>query len=104
MGSNDRRKSCHTPPTKYLTDIQNLFVYRDNLWVMTSTKDKEKGTLIDVYNFEGKYIDSYYMKFPERIVRDRYTLEPVVVRGDFLYALEKDEDVTYEISKYKIED
>ena len=70
---------------------------------MNSTTDKEKGTLIDVYNFEGKYIDYCYIKFPERIVRDRYTLEPVVVWGDFLYALEKNEDETYEISMYIIE-
>jgi hypothetical protein len=93
------------PPTqKYLSDIQNLFIYRDNLWVITSMKDEERRTLIDEYSFEGKYIDSYYIKFPDRIVRDRYALEPVVIRGNFLYALEKNEDESYEISKYSIED
>lgn len=97
-------KAVIPPRQKYLPDIQNLFVYHDNLWVMTSTTDKEKGTLIDVYNFDGKYIDYCYIKFPERIVRDRYTLEPVVVWGNFLYALEKDEEEIYEISMYRIED
>lgn len=92
------------PKQKYLSDIQNLFIYRDNLWVITSTKDKERRTLIDEYSFEGKYIDSYYIKFPDRIVRDRYTLEPVVIHGNFLYALEKNKDESYEISKYSIED
>ena len=92
------------PKQKYLLDIQNLFIYRDNLWVVTSTKDKERRTLIDEYSFEGKYIDSYYIKFPDRIVRNRYTLEPVVIRGNFLYALERNKDESYEICKYTIED
>ncbi len=92
------------PKQKYLSDIQNLFIYHDNLWVITSTKDKERRTLIDEYCFEGKYIDSYYIKFPDRIVRNRYTLEPVVIRGHFLYALERNKDESYEICKYTIED
>lgn len=94
-----------TPPRqKYLIDIQNLFVSNDQLWVMTSTKDKKKRTLIDVFNFEGKYIDNFYMRFPENIFRDRYIPEPVVISGNIFYALEKNKDETYEIGVYKIKD
>lgn len=92
------------PEQKYLSDIQNLFIYLDNLWVVTSTKDKERRTLIDEYSFEGKYIDSYYINFPDRMVRDRYAPEPMVIRGNFLYTLERNKDESYEICKYTIED
>jgi hypothetical protein len=46
----------------YETDINGLYVLGDQLWVKTSTEDKEKGTLYDVYSFDGVYRDAFFLK------------------------------------------
>lgn len=97
-------KEIILPPLKYLDDIQNLFAFGDQLWVMTSTTDKEKRVLIDVFNFKGQYIGNFYLKFPDNLARDSYGYKPVIVSGSFLYTIEQNEDGTNAISKYKIED
>jgi len=97
-------KEIILPPQKYLDDIQNLFVFGDRLWVMTSTTDKEKRVLIDVFNFKGQYVDNFYLKFPDNLARDIFGYKREIISGSFLYAIEQDEDGTYAISKHKIED
>ena len=97
-------KEIILPPQKYLDDIQNLFVFGGQLWVMTSTIDKEKRVLIDVFNFKGQYIDNFYLKFPDNLARDIFGYKREIISGSFLYAIEQDEDGTYAISKHKIED
>ena len=97
-------KEIILPPQKYLDDIQNLFVFGGQLWVMTSTTDKEKRVLIDVFNFKGQYIDNFYLKFPDNLARDIFGYKREIISGSFLYAIEQDEDGTYAISKHKIED
>ncbi|GAH76276.1 unnamed protein product, partial [marine sediment metagenome] len=92
------------PPQKYMNDIHNLLVSKDRLWVVTSTRDKEKRILIDVYNFKGRYIDNFYLKFPENLVRRYQGDTAMYVLGDYLYTLEKDVKGFYSIKKYKIED
>ena len=42
--------------------INYLFPINDVLWVKTSSSNKEKGTLYDVFTKEGKYNDSFYIK------------------------------------------
>jgi hypothetical protein len=92
------------PRQKYLNDIQNLLIFKDRLWVVTSTKDKEKRVLIDVYNSEGKYIDNFYLKFPENLVQRYHGYTAMDISGDCLYTIEESEDGIYSIRKYKIED
>jgi hypothetical protein len=90
------------PAKKFVDDIVNFFVHDNELWVATSTKDKDKGVLIDVYNYEGTYTDSFYMKLPARAEINVTLPDSHVVSGDFLYAIEKNTDATYAIKKYKI--
>jgi hypothetical protein len=92
------------PPQKYLDDIQHLFVSGDKLWVLTSTTDKERRVLIDVFNSKGQYIDNFYLKLPESLAHKSRIYKPLVVSGDFLFTIEQDEDGTYAIKKYKIKD
>jgi hypothetical protein len=47
---------------KTKNDISGLFPRGDRLWVMTSSHDPEKGTLIDVFDSEGRYVDGFYLK------------------------------------------
>jgi len=92
------------PPQKYMNDITNLLVFKDKLWVLTSLRDKKKGILMDVYDFEGKYVDNFYLKFPNYISADIYSFYSMTAAGDFLYLIQKKEDETLELAKYRIED
>jgi len=82
------------PRQKYLSDISNLLVRGERIWVITSTKDPKKGTLIDVFDDAGKYIDAFYLNIPAPVY---------AIYGANLYAAEKNPDETYVIKKYQIE-
>ena len=94
----------YSAPRKYLNDISKLLEFKNNLWIMTSSSDKDKGILIDVYNFEGQYIDKFYLKFHEAIDPISLGSRPMTISGDNLYMLVKNEDETYSIKKFLIED
>ena len=86
-------KSYSPPRPDYLNDINNLFVLDGLLWVQTSTKDEDKGYLIDVYDFDGKFIDSFFINLKGSLLAtDR----------DSIFALEKDENELLSIVKYKL--
>lgn len=95
-------KPVIAPAPEFTADIVNLFVHDKDIWIATSTKSKDKGVLIDVFNFEGIYSDSFYLPLPEAPDKNIARPAPQVVMGDFLYALEKDADGIYMIKKYKI--
>ena len=80
---------------KFLSDIDNLFVFDDLLWVVTSTKDKKHRPLIDVFNFEGKYVDAFYLDVSGSLV---------ATHEDILFVREKDEDELIHIVKYRVID
>jgi hypothetical protein len=98
----DGNRPLVAPGHKYRADIENLLVYKDNLLVETSTKENERGTLIDVFNFEGVYIDSFYWKLPGPATANFARPEARVICGDYLYTIEKNGDETFAIKKYKI--
>jgi len=50
------------PRLKLKNDISGLFPRENLLWIMTSTQDKTKGTLVDVFDDEGRYLDCFYLK------------------------------------------
>lgn len=45
----------------YEPDINGLYVLGGRLWVKTSTEDKGKGTLFDVYSYDGVYQDAFFL-------------------------------------------
>jgi hypothetical protein len=94
----------YTAPRKYFNDITKLLECNDLIWAMTSTADKDKGVLIDVYNFEDRYQDNFYLKFPGKIDPIFIGYLPMAVSGDDLFMVAKNEDETYSIKKYKVED
>ena len=93
----------YSAPRGYLNDISRLFTCDDHLWVMTSTVEKEKGVLVDVFNFDGEYIDNFYLKIPgiEDSIATMYT--PMTISHGFLFRTVRNEDDTFSIIKYKIE-
>jgi hypothetical protein len=90
------------PPRKYRSDIQNLFVDGDELWVMTSTEDKKKGILFDVFDLEGKYVDNFYVRFDEENFPKYGGGNRMTVSGEYLYQIESTPDETYVIKKYRM--
>lgn len=91
------------PEQKYRNDIQNLFVNNGQLWVMTSSENKKKGLLFDVFDLEGKYIDQFYLMFTEKNFPAYGELDNLAFWGDFLYQVEITPEQTYVIKKYKME-
>lgn len=97
-------KEYTEPARKYRNDIQNLFVNQKMLWVMTSTIDKKKGVLFDVFDLEGRYVDKFYLKFTEENFPKYGSTNRMAISGEFLYQIETTPEETYVIKKYKMED
>jgi len=92
------------PPRKYYNDIQRLLIYQDKLWVLTSTRNKDNGVLVDVYDFEGQYVDNFYIYLPGNIAPPTLTYRAMTIAGEFFYFIEKKEDGTFLLIKYGIID
>ena len=86
-------KRVGPPIPEFFNDIRELFMFKDLLWVRTSTKDNEKGYLIDVFNLEGKFVDSFYLNINGSLV---------ATHEDFIFVREKDENELLSIVKYKV--
>ncbi|UCH96954.1 MAG: hypothetical protein JSV88_08920, partial [Candidatus Aminicenantes bacterium] len=93
-------KRYKKPVQKYFNDIRNLLVYKKDLWVVTSTVDKEKGVRVDVYDFVGKNIDRFYLMLTDHF--DLYSVK-WCISGNYLYSLETPEDKDPKVNKYKID-
>ena len=94
------------PEQKHLNDIYHLLVVKDRLWVMTSTLDKEKSWLVDVYDIQGQYVNNFYLKFPEPLsyqsIHRMGRYMHVTESGDFLFCLRTNEEELVELVKYRI--
>ncbi len=88
-----RRQASGTPRYEFAPDVNNLFPTEEGLWVETSTEDKAKGRLFDVFDKAGHFIDSFYLG-PGRTL--------MAVREGFIFCMEKNEDETIMIIKYRI--
>ena len=83
----------NAPKKKFEQDVMNIFYSQGHLWVQTSTRDDEKGTLFDLFDTEGSFLDSFYIDIEGRILK---------IDGDYLFAAESDEDELPLIVKYRI--
>jgi hypothetical protein len=89
----DFYEKFHPPKKDYANDIAGLFSCDGNLWVKTSTSDKDKGTLFDVFDPQGRFLDSFYLN------KD---LSLVLAQGDFIYVTERDKEGTISIKKFRV--
>ncbi len=90
------------PPLFYSFDIGHILVVKDQLWVVTFTeRDNGHERLIDVFDPEGSYLDSFFIKFPPG-QKDHEFYWSLVTDDGFLYIPEVDEDGLFSIGKYKI--
>ena len=72
-------------------------------WAVTSTKDKAKGILIDVFDANGAYQDCFFLKLPEAAVRSLLSPGACALDREFFWVIERSEDETFAIKKYRIE-
>jgi hypothetical protein len=84
-----------------LNDVQKLLVHGDQLWVLTSTIEKDRGILTDVFDREGKYIDCFYLPLP-RLKQNWVGYPPVALSGSFLYTVEWNKEGDIFIVQYRI--
>jgi len=89
---------------EYDNDVYRLLVHKDQIWALTSAYDAQKGVLVDVFNLDGKYADNFWLSLPNIRTGDEFSQRyfPVVIQGDFLYAIEHDADWNFSIAKYRI--
>jgi hypothetical protein len=91
------------PPVDDANDIQKLFVNNGKILAMTSTIEKGKGVLVDVFNKEGEFIDNFYLPIGSIRLKDlsRY---PITLSGDALLIKEIDEEGFVSVVKYRMLD
>lgn len=90
------------PPFKFYSDIAKLLIHKGQLWAITSTRDKLNRRLVDVYNMEGKYIDNFYLEFPENIIPRHFDYRFISLVGEYIYSIDEHSDGYFSIAKYKI--
>lgn len=81
------------PKRRFDNDIKELFYDGSFLWIQTSTEIEDKGQMFDVYDTNGRFLDSFFVKTNGRIVK---------IKGDYIYSSETDEEELPYLVKYKI--
>ena len=92
------------PMRKFVQDIRYMNVVGENLWVLTSTKDPEGRSLIDIYDMSGNYIDNFFLSFPKTLAPHRFSMSNIVISGGYVFSVDQGTDDFYSIAKYKIVD
>lgn len=81
------------PKRRFDNDIRELFHDGTFLWIQTSTEIEDKGQMFDVYDTNGRFLDSFFVNSTVRIVK---------IEGDYIYSSERDEEELPYLVKYKI--
>jgi hypothetical protein len=90
------------PERKFENDIKNILCRDGEIWAVTSTKDKAKGALIDVFDGEGVYRDRFWLKLAGPALSSLSAPGQCALDGEFLWVVERAEDETLAIKKYRI--
>lgn len=97
---NGQHYTC--PERKFENDIKNVLTRDGEIWAVTSTQDKAKGVLIDVFDGEGVYRDCFWLELPEPALGSVLSPGKCVLDGEFLWVVERAADETFSIKKYKV--
>jgi hypothetical protein len=90
------------PEQKFENDVKNVLSRGDEIWAVTSTKDKSKGVLVDVFDVAGVFRDCFWLKLPEAALKSVLSPGSCALDGDFLWVVERSEDETFAIKKYRV--
>lgn len=81
------------PKKKFENDVFKMFLNNNSLWIKTSTDEKDKGMLFDVFDPKGRYTDSFYLNISGNLE---------LADGNHIYITERDEEENISIKKLKI--
>jgi len=90
------------PPPEFAPDINALHSLEGKILVQTSTVDKEKGSLFDVYDREGRYTDSFFLSSSGRSPSGDVSNKSFVFFGGFVYFRDKNEEDFVIIKKCRL--
>jgi hypothetical protein len=85
-------------------DIHRLLVQDDSLWALTSTFDPKRGILTDVFDFDGRFLDSFFLPIFNARTGDSFSRRymPMAIQGNYLFVVEHDADWNFSVVKYEI--
>jgi hypothetical protein len=88
----------------YVFDINEIHPIGDYLWVFTSSvRPGGNDQQVDVFNADGRFIDSFLLRFPPGPRNHRSVRRKSLVTDDgFFFVPEQEEDGLVTIGKYKI--
>lgn len=85
-------------------DVLDIHAVGDRLWAFTSTMSgRGNDRVVDIFDAEGRFVDSVVLAFPDRTLRHSYTKGLVTADG-FLFVAEQDRDGLVSIGKYRVLD
>ncbi len=96
-------KTFYKPDQKYEPDVACILIHGNDIWVVTSTRDKNKGVLVDVFNDKGQYLDALYLNLNASALENLKFQGQCRVIGDALYIIEQNGDGISAIRKYRLE-
>lgn len=92
------------PDREYYQDIHKLLIFGNILWAFTAEKNEDGDWLIDVYDTDGRFVDYFFLIFPEGIEPKRYQSIQLIAWQDYLFSVDQDSEGYYSIAKYRIKD
>lgn len=98
----NRDRPLIRPQEKYRNDIEDIFVSGDDIWVVTSTYEKGKGRLVDVFDGNGRYIDAFYLNLSPAALEALKSPDLCAVQGEYLHLTEGNFDEGFVIKKYRL--
>ncbi len=93
-----------SPVPEHLNDIQTLLVAKDKILVFTSTVDKKKGILVDVFDGKGAYTDCFYLHWTDYDGHNWVFQRYITVDEKYFYSIVKDENEDWVILKFSFEE
>jgi hypothetical protein len=69
---------------------------------VTSTQEKGKGVLIDIFDAEGVYRDAFYLNLGEEALTALKSNQTSALTGDALLTIERTEEGTFQLKKYEL--
>jgi hypothetical protein len=90
------------PPPEFWPDIYALHVVDGHLWVQTSTVTREKGILFDVFDTNGRYLDSFYIQSSIKNENGEPARVRMTFAGGFAYFREETGDGLIVIRKCRL--
>jgi hypothetical protein len=86
-------KRYGAPTMEYESDVRGMKLNPGRIWARTSTTDPNKGDLWDVFDMDGRFLDSFYLGPGRTLLR---------AGADEIYVSEQMPDETIAVVKYKI--